>query len=144
VSTPQDLDRFYRALLTGRLLRPAQLAEMQKTVPTDPAKPDESGYGLGIAWLQLPCGRSWGHTGGVIGQATFSFHSGDGRRQFTSAENMTFYALPDQVTPIDTARGQFIVAALCGPQPAPAAQAAPGAEALSRLPSQTADVTLAR
>ncbi len=57
---------------------------------------------------------------------------------------MTFYAPPDQVTPIDIARGQLIVAALCGPQPAPSAQAGPGAEALSRLLSRTADVTLTR
>ncbi|MEV6032862.1 serine hydrolase [Nonomuraea sp. NPDC052116] len=33
ISTTADLDRFFTALLGGELLRPAQLAEMRKTVP---------------------------------------------------------------------------------------------------------------
>jgi D-alanyl-D-alanine carboxypeptidase len=111
VSTARDLNRFFRALLTGRLLAPRLLAQMQTTVPMDPSAPEAAGYGLGIAWLQLPCGRVWGHDGGVIGQTTVSLHGGDGARQVSLAENMNFYAAPSQ---IDEARGAFLVAALCG------------------------------
>jgi D-alanyl-D-alanine carboxypeptidase len=112
ISTPQDLNRFFRALLTGRLLRPAQLAQMQTTVPMDPARPDLGGYGLGLYSVALPCGRYWGHDGGVVGQSTFSFHSPDGTRQVSLGENLTFYPAPG---PIDEARGNFLVEALCGP-----------------------------
>ncbi|QFU94721.1 serine hydrolase [Amycolatopsis sp. YIM 10] len=35
VSTGQDLNRFFTALLSGRLLPPEQLAEMKRTVPAD-------------------------------------------------------------------------------------------------------------
>ncbi|MFI9638773.1 serine hydrolase domain-containing protein [Micromonospora sp. NPDC051925] len=115
VSTPHDVNRFYRALLAGRLLPPAQLAAMQTIVPnpTDPT----AGYGLGLSWAQLPCGPVWGHTGGVIGHATYTFHRADGSRQVTLAENLIRYAAPGQSSPINRARSQFLVAALCGTEP---------------------------
>ena len=58
-----DIARFYRALLGGRLLPPAQLAEMKTTVEIVPGV---AGYGLGLfvfdtrlradvgAWRQHP------------------------------------------------------------------------------------------
>jgi D-alanyl-D-alanine carboxypeptidase len=124
VSTAADLNRFYRALLTGKLMRPAQLAAMKTTVPMDPEYPATGGYGLGIYWVQLPCGVFWGHDGATIGHATISVHTADGRRQLTLAENMRFYAPPGEVTPIDEARGAFLLTAACGPQPATARSAA--------------------
>ncbi|WP_410640081.1 serine hydrolase domain-containing protein [Amycolatopsis sp. lyj-346] len=66
VSTPADLNRFYAALLSGRLLRPAELAEMQRTVPADLGVPG-AGYGLGLGTIPMSCGRFWGHQGGIIG-----------------------------------------------------------------------------
>ncbi|MDQ7803260.1 serine hydrolase domain-containing protein [Amycolatopsis sp. A133] len=66
VSTPADLNRFYGALLNGRLLRPAELAEMQRTVPADLGVPG-AGYGLGLGRLPVSCGQFWGHQGGIIG-----------------------------------------------------------------------------
>jgi D-alanyl-D-alanine carboxypeptidase len=90
VSTMDDLNRFFRALSSGRLLGPALLAEMRETVPVDPSLPEAGGYGLGLFNVTLPCGVFWGHTGGVIGQSTFSFHSADGSRQVSMAENMAF------------------------------------------------------
>jgi D-alanyl-D-alanine carboxypeptidase len=114
ISTPQDLNRFYRALFTGRLLKPAQFAAMTTTVPTDPADPEGLRYGLGLLSVPGPCGRGWGHDGGVIGQIALSLHSLDGRRQLTVAENMAFYQTPGQPHPIDAARGDLIVEALCG------------------------------
>ena len=111
ISTPADLNRFYRALLTGRLLSRGLLAQMETTVPFDPAHPAAGGYGLGLYWLELPCGRFWGHDGAVIGQSTRSLHSLDGRRQLTMAENLNNYPTP---SPIDDARNAFVVEALCG------------------------------
>ncbi|WP_433351847.1 hypothetical protein ACQP25_02595 [Microtetraspora malaysiensis] len=48
VSTVEDLNRFYRALLTGRLIGQAQLAEMRKTVPValGPGSTETMNYGL--------------------------------------------------------------------------------------------------
>ena len=121
ISTPQDLNRFYRALLTGRLLSPPLLAAMRTTVPMDPTVPELAGYGYGLYWEQLPCGRAWGHTGGVIGQTTVSLHSPDGSRQVTMGENLTFITDPQQDQAIALARARFLITALCGPQQTPTA-----------------------
>jgi D-alanyl-D-alanine carboxypeptidase len=107
VSTPQDLNRFYRALLAGRLLRRDLLDEMRTTVPMDPAAPEDGGYGLGLYWVGLPNGPAWGHDGGVIGQATLSLHSS---ASVSFAQNMTFYAAGPN--PIDDAVAAFLLAAL--------------------------------
>jgi len=112
VSTPHDINRFYQALLSGQLLPPAQLAEMQTTVPS----PDDptAGYGLGLSYVRLPCGPAWGHLGGVIGHGTFTFHRADGSRHVTLAENLTFPVGTSQPPAISQARIEFIVTALCG------------------------------
>jgi D-alanyl-D-alanine carboxypeptidase len=82
VSTTADLNRFYRCLLGGRLLRPAQLAEMLGP----PA--EELGYGLGIYPQPLPGGPTvWGHTGGIFGYVTFSFSTLDAATQLTVSVN---------------------------------------------------------
>lgn len=63
-----DLARFYRALMGGRLLRSAQLAEMKTTVEVAP------GYrwGLGLEVVDFACGPMWGHSGDVPGSPTSS------------------------------------------------------------------------
>jgi D-alanyl-D-alanine carboxypeptidase len=78
VSDLDDLARFYRALLGGRLLSPARLAEMKAD-----GEPWESGqrYGLGLHAIETPCGPIFGHTGGVPGYSTFAFSSEEGTRQ---------------------------------------------------------------
>ncbi|MET7357911.1 serine hydrolase domain-containing protein [Streptomyces sp. NPDC005562] len=78
VSTAHDLNRFYAALLGGRLLEPAQLDEMKSTVdaPALNAK-----YGLGIAEIQLSCGGSYfGHRGELLGYVTWAGTTPDGSR----------------------------------------------------------------
>jgi D-alanyl-D-alanine carboxypeptidase len=83
VSTTGDVNRFFRALLTGELLRPAELAEMQRTVPAFPGY----GYGLGLASTTF-CGHTvWGHVGGFPGYQTYSFTRADGRHQITVSVN---------------------------------------------------------
>jgi D-alanyl-D-alanine carboxypeptidase len=136
VSTMADLNRFFRALLSGRLLSPALLAEMKTTVPFDPAVPAAGGYGLGLFWLPLPCGPAWGHNGGVIGQTTVSLHSPDGRRQVSLGENMIY----NDPGAIDQARAAFLTEALCGP-----ATVRTTATATATVPMpRTADVLLRR
>ncbi len=81
VSTTADLNRFYRSLLGGRLLRPAQLTEMLNPV-------GEENYGLGIYQQPLPGGPTlWGHTGGIFGYLTFSFSAPDATTQATVSIN---------------------------------------------------------
>jgi D-alanyl-D-alanine carboxypeptidase len=97
------------------------LAQMQTTVPFDAAEPQAGGYGLGISWGPTPCGRAWGHDGGVIGYRTQSFHSADGRRQVSVAQNIAYVSLPQA----DAAHMTFVNTALCGRQAAAAVPAAP-------------------
>lgn len=79
ISDSADLTRFYSALLRGRLLPPAQLAEMTATVRTD--ENDESDrYGLGLMKRELDCGVTvWGHGGGIHGSSSEAVTTGDGR-----------------------------------------------------------------
>ena len=115
VSTMADLNRFYRALLTGRLLRPDLLAQMLTTVPFEPGMPEKGGYGLGIYWVPVPCGRAWGHNGGVVGFTTDSYHSIDARHQVSTAQNANNAPLEEA----NRIHRIFLGTALCGPQPAP-------------------------
>src|SRR3954468_23178522 len=76
VSNAPDLSRFYRALLSGHLLRPSLLRMMMTTVPTDRGLD----YGLGLVWLDLPCGTIWGHDGSIPGYLSYAFTDGHGLR----------------------------------------------------------------
>ena len=78
VSTAPDLARFYQALLSGRLLRPALLRAMTTTV-SDSAYPG-LGIGLGIWSVETPCGIAWGHEGGIPGYKSFVLNDRRGTR----------------------------------------------------------------
>ncbi|MFI7387173.1 serine hydrolase domain-containing protein [Streptomyces sp. NPDC049813] len=79
ISTAHDLNRFYAALLGGRLLAPAQLDEMTTTVPA-PGLGDVR-YGLGLAEIPLPCGGSYfGHRGELLGYVTWGGATRNGAR----------------------------------------------------------------
>jgi D-alanyl-D-alanine carboxypeptidase len=132
VSTTADLNTFFKALLGGRLLAPAMLAQMRTTVPFDPENPDVAGYGLGLYWQRLSCGQVWGHDGGVIGQITVSWHLPDASRQFSFAMNFSHYQFIPAAHPIDVAMVDFADATLC---PASSARAG-AAPAAPRLPGQ--------
>ncbi|MFF2806620.1 serine hydrolase domain-containing protein [Streptomyces sp. NPDC058000] len=80
VSTPSDLNRFFTALLGGRLLRPAQLAEMRRTVPAESGLWPGARYGLGLVSTPLSCGGlMWGHGGDIPGYRTRTGVTTDGR-----------------------------------------------------------------
>ncbi|WP_327411997.1 serine hydrolase domain-containing protein [Streptomyces sp. NBC_01233] len=121
VSTPQDLNAFYRTLLTGNLLPRHQLDEMRTAVDVR----DEKGslimrYGLGIYTMDTPCGPAWGHDGGVWGAGTWALSSPDGTRQFAIGYNlMKYQRLNEDGTafvphPADAALRDYRDRSLCG------------------------------
>ncbi|MFG1911930.1 serine hydrolase domain-containing protein [Kribbella sp. NPDC048928] len=70
--TTSELNRFFEALLGGRLLSSATLGEMRGYVAATPL----FDYGLGLQRFHLPCGKSVeGHSGELLGYTTYSLHS---------------------------------------------------------------------
>ncbi|MFD7448369.1 serine hydrolase domain-containing protein [Kitasatospora sp. NPDC059827] len=89
VSTNTDLNSFFSALLGGRLLPAAQLAQMRTTVPAELLGPGVR-YGLGLQSKPLPCGGLvWGHGGTIPGYRTSGGVTDDGR-----AFNIAVTAIP--------------------------------------------------
>ncbi|RMI44557.1 class A beta-lactamase-related serine hydrolase [Actinomadura harenae] len=117
VSTTADLNRFFGALLAGRLLPPAQLAQMKRTVgiskafePLMPGAKD----GLGLFSHPLPCGGVyWGHEGGDSGWITNTGVTADGRRSVTVSMTGAIAESPDHVLRIVAAESKLLENALC-------------------------------
>ncbi|MEU9378370.1 serine hydrolase domain-containing protein [Streptomyces sp. NPDC048255] len=87
ISTNSDLNQFFTALLAGRLLPAAQLAQMRTTVPIGDTG---AGYGLGLLSRPLSCGGVyWGHGGDISGYETRGGVTDDGR-----AANITVTSIP--------------------------------------------------
>ncbi|QNP72706.1 beta-lactamase family protein [Streptomyces roseirectus] len=81
VSTSSDLNRFYSALLRGKLLPPAQLKEMKTTALN-------SDYGLGLLTATLSCGVTvWGHSGGIHGSESIALTTTDGKHSLAANLN---------------------------------------------------------
>jgi D-alanyl-D-alanine carboxypeptidase len=83
ISTVDDGNTFLRALVGGRLLPPAQLAEMQHTVPVNAGfRKNWPGarYGLGLMRIPTSCGISWSHGGDIMGYMTRNAVTADGAR----------------------------------------------------------------
>ncbi|MGX1770983.1 serine hydrolase domain-containing protein [Nocardia brasiliensis] len=79
VSTGTDLNRFFIALLAGKVVPAAELQQMRAGVPIGDETIDMS-YGLGLGSTRLPCGAEYvGHTGGIYGFLTLSGATPDGR-----------------------------------------------------------------
>lgn len=75
VSTTADLNRFFAALLDGRLVRRDLLAQLK-------TPPDGSTYGLGLRKRTLSCGvTAYGNDGDALVYLTYAFTTADGRRQ---------------------------------------------------------------
>jgi len=78
-STVEDSATFFRALLGGRLLSPALMREMKRTIEvTDSDLP--SGSGLGI-YRWSPCGTAWGKSGNAPGYLVYTWISPDTRHE---------------------------------------------------------------
>ncbi|MDQ4085414.1 MAG: beta-lactamase family protein [Actinomycetota bacterium] len=80
ISTTKDLNRFFAALLGGRLL-PGHLLDEMKTPGIE-----RGTYGLGLAWRETACGvRVYGNDGDTLAYRSWSFSTADRRRQVTLA-----------------------------------------------------------
>lgn len=90
-SSTHDVDRFFAALLGGRLISSALLDDMLRPFPGTLG--DIAGYGLGMMTLRLPeeCGGEtlYGHGGGTFGFAGLAMASRDGSRRLVVAFNTT-------------------------------------------------------
>ncbi|MYT27525.1 MULTISPECIES: serine hydrolase domain-containing protein [unclassified Streptomyces] len=85
ISTTEDLHTFFSALLGGKLLPPALLAEMRKPHSTTVPK---MGYGLGLQAQKADCGSTvLFHDGGVQGAGTLMYSTPDGSRTMEAAVN---------------------------------------------------------
>ncbi|GAA4081918.1 serine hydrolase domain-containing protein [Actinomadura miaoliensis] len=117
VSTTGDLARFFRALFEGELLRPAQLAQMKRTVPVS----DEyqkiwpgARYGLGLFSRPLSCGgRYWGHSGDITGYMTRNGFTDDGRRGVVLSLSTELQDSMDSLLRQDAAASTLVDHALC-------------------------------
>lgn len=77
ISTTADENKFFSALLSGKVLPPAQLAQMKTTVELD----SNNSYGLGIVYSKLNCGGVdgvWWHNGSSVGGFTWVGTTPDG------------------------------------------------------------------
>ena len=81
VATAVDVADFYRALLSGKLVKPKLLKAMKTTLPVADADIPGRRYGLGLGRFPTSCGAAWGHNGAVPGYLSFSFNSENGARQ---------------------------------------------------------------
>jgi D-alanyl-D-alanine carboxypeptidase len=84
ISTPNDLSRFFSAVLGAKLFSQEQLNQMKTTVPLPHAYPIAGGYGLGLLEIKSPCGTVWGHGGETMGHHSTAVASADGRRTAVS------------------------------------------------------------
>ncbi|MFF0388315.1 serine hydrolase domain-containing protein [Kitasatospora sp. NPDC004615] len=110
ISTTADLTRFIAALLGGRLLGPAELAEMKRTDGASAAV----GYGLGLQRMTMPCGEFWGHDGGIPGYNTLLVGEANGQRQFATSINR--YDMSDHAAMIRTSNALYSTG-ICGNRP---------------------------
>lgn len=112
VSTVRDVADFYRALLAGRLLPPAQMRAMKTTVSERTGKLVFSGqgHGLGIARAGTNC-VGWGHSGELPGFDVQTVFSEDGRRQAVLMINQDETTLPKPALPLYS---KLIGKAFCG------------------------------
>ncbi|MFG2886214.1 serine hydrolase domain-containing protein [Streptomyces sp. NPDC048297] len=105
ISSAKDLNTFYSALLGGRLLSSARLAEMERFTKVS----STTAYGLGLRRRDLSCGTSvYGHTGAVQGYYTYAFGTKDGGRSITAVVNTS-----NNAKVLDTLAGT-LESAFCG------------------------------
>ncbi|GAA4893852.1 serine hydrolase domain-containing protein [Streptomonospora salina] len=83
ISTTRDLNRFFGALLAGRILPADQQEELLAGVDTG----NGYRYGLGVRTYPLPCGTMWGHDGDILGSVTYAVSSRDGSHVVSLNEN---------------------------------------------------------
>ncbi|GAB2718342.1 serine hydrolase domain-containing protein [Kitasatospora kifunensis] len=141
VSTAQDWSRFYTALMSGKLLPAAQLAELRSTVPMDPKNPvNGPGSGLGIETGTTACGTIWAHDGGITGYSSVNLTDSTGSRTATvlvSTEFLFEFGANAKLVAADQALQTAVTCAMFGkPAPAGSAQAPATAPAPDQAQAQ--------
>jgi D-alanyl-D-alanine carboxypeptidase len=86
ISTADELLAIMQAIVSGRLLPAALVADMRT--------PARESYGLGLATYDLTCGTFYGHEGGVNGTASIALVSPDGGAGVVIALNLRSGADP--------------------------------------------------
>jgi len=114
LSNADDVARFYRALLGGRLLPAEQLRAMRTIDPVATGGvPDAGilggGWGLGLLRERFPCGPAWGHDAENPGYMTAAWNSRDGDRQVVVAVNTN----QDHDGPVSAAMRELLTLAYC-------------------------------
>ncbi|WP_438486729.1 serine hydrolase domain-containing protein [Streptomyces sp. S186] len=75
ISTTADLDRFFTALFSGKLLNEPEFTEMTTVVPEDMIEDLPMGIGYGLGIMKLGNDKDldlWGHGSGIPGYSTFA------------------------------------------------------------------------
>ncbi|TDU02114.1 D-alanyl-D-alanine carboxypeptidase [Streptomyces sp. 846.5] len=112
VSTAAEWARFDAALMSGKLLPPAQLKEMLTTVPEEPGNPNR--YGLGLEQIVTPCGTVWGHVGQVPGYSSEDFTDRTGHRTASVYTSTIFGLAKPRTGAADQALVNAVVCAMLG------------------------------
>ncbi|WP_230885719.1 serine hydrolase domain-containing protein [Streptomyces spinoverrucosus] len=120
VSTTADINRFFRSLLGGRLLRPGQLEQMKQTVAVskDAERLWPGGrYGLGLVQRPLSCGGSyWSHEGGDGGYVALNGVTDDGTRSAVVSMSTARSDREENILEQENAASALIDHALCPAQ----------------------------
>jgi D-alanyl-D-alanine carboxypeptidase len=116
LSSADDVARFYRALLGGRLLPPRVLAQMQTIDPVATGGiPDAGilggGWGLGLLREEFPCGEAWGHDAEHLGYLAAAWNSRHATRQVVVIINSGSH---DHDEPVSAAMRTVLATAYCG------------------------------
>jgi D-alanyl-D-alanine carboxypeptidase len=114
ISTTADVTTFLRALLSGRLLPAAQLAQMKRTVAAADLGEEGARYGLGISWRPVDGCRDgvWSHGGTMPGYNSEAAVTADGQRA-VAAVAMTWRPGDDRQDQQDRAMTRLLDHALC-------------------------------
>ncbi|MFI1865409.1 serine hydrolase domain-containing protein [Streptomyces jumonjinensis] len=115
ISTTGDVNRFFRALLGGRLLPAEQLKAMKTMHPNAGPVAGYTEYGLGLYSYRTSCGvKVWGHSGGASGALSETVATEDGRRTLSVNVNADWNWSP-----------AIVESAFCGAKAAKAGKAGP-------------------
>ncbi|WP_207400897.1 serine hydrolase domain-containing protein [Actinomadura roseirufa] len=118
ITTTRDLNRFLRALAAGRLLRPAQMRELRRTVPVPGVRGQVwpgARDGLGLFSRPLSCGGLyWFHTGDILGYKTRNGVTADGRRSVVVSMSTVLEDSAEHMIQQENAASALVDHALCG------------------------------
>jgi D-alanyl-D-alanine carboxypeptidase len=118
VSTPADVNRFFRAYASGATTNKGTVDRQFRFVKGDsePTGPGVNGAGLGIFRYRTRCGTVYGHTGVTFAYTQFAASTSNGARSVTVAINsrLTPSENPEAFAPLGRVFDLAVCAALAG------------------------------